>query len=65
MSINNLNAEHRGQINAYPQLIRRQYCCSFCRLNGHNITTCNSPRLIDFEVTCATQVSQTNTQEDF
>ena len=65
MSINSLNAEHRGGINSYPQLIRRQYRCLFCRLNGHNITTCNSPRLRDFEVTCATQVSQTNTQEDF
>ena len=65
MSINNLNAEHRGQINLFPQSIRRQQCCSFCRQIGHNLTTCNSPRLREFEVICASQVLQTNTQEDF
>ena len=65
MSINNLNAEHRGHINVFPQSIRRQQCCSFCRQIGHNLTTCNSPRLREFEVICASQVLQTNTQEDF
>jgi hypothetical protein len=65
MSIDNLNSEHRGQFNALPPLIRRQQCCSFCRRIGHNLTTCNSDRLREFEAICATQVLQTETQDDF
>ena len=65
MSIENLNAEHRGQFNVLPPSIRRQPCCSFCRRMGHNLTTCNSVRLREFEAICATQVLQTETQDDF
>jgi hypothetical protein len=65
MSIDNLNAEHRGQINVLPPSIRRHQCCSFCRQPGHNLTTCNSNRLREFEVICANQVLQTDTQNDF
>jgi hypothetical protein len=64
MSIDNLNAEHRGQFNILPPSIRRQQCCSFCRQPGHNLTTCNSNRLREFEAICASQVLQTNTQDD-
>jgi len=65
MSIDNLNAEHRGQFNVLPTLIRRRQSCSFCRHPGHNLTTCNSNRLREFEVICANQVLQTDTQDDF
>jgi hypothetical protein len=65
MSFDNLNAEHRGQINVLPPSMRRQQCCSFCRQSGHNLTTCNSNRLREFEVICSTQALQTDTQDDF
>lgn len=65
MSIDNLNAEHRGQFNILLQSIRRQQGCSFCMRIGHNITTCNSDRLREFEAICSNQVLQTNTQDDF
>ncbi len=65
MSFENLNAEHRGQINIMPPSIRRLQCCSFCRQHGHNLTTCNSNRLREFEVICSTQALQTNTQDEF
>lgn len=65
MSIDNLNAEHRGQFNVLPPSLRRTQCCSFCRQQGHNLTTCNSNRLREFEAICATQVLQTETQDDF
>ena len=65
MSIDNLNAEHRGQFDVLPTSIRRRQCCSFCRRPGHNLTTCNSNRLREFEVICANQVLQTDTQDDF
>ena len=65
MSIDNLNAEHRGQFNVLPPSLRRRQCCSFCRQPGHNLQTCNSDRLREFEAICATQVLQTNTQDDF
>jgi hypothetical protein len=65
MSIDNLNAEHRGQLNILPPSLRRRQCCSFCRQHGHNLTTCNNDRLREFEVICATQVLQINTYDDF
>lgn len=66
MSINNLNnSEHRGQFNTFPPSIRRHNCCSFCRQPGHNVTTCNSSRLREFEAICATKALQTNTPDDF
>ena len=65
MSIDNLNAEHRVQFDVLPPPIRRQQCCSFCRRPGHNLTTCNSNRLREFEVICANQVLETDTRDDF
>ena len=65
MSIDNLNAEHRSEFNVLPPSLRRQYCCSFCKRTGHNLTTCNSNRLREFEAICATQVLQTETQDEF
>jgi hypothetical protein len=65
MSFDNLNAEHRGMFNVLPPSMRRQQCCSFCRQSGHNLTTCNSNRLREFEVICSTQALQTNTQDEF
>jgi hypothetical protein len=65
MFFENLNAENRGNVNVLPPSMRRHQCCSFCRQPGHNITNCNSDRLREFELKCATQVLQTNTQEDF
>jgi hypothetical protein len=65
MFFENLNVENRGNVNVLPPSIRRYQCCSFCRQPGHNLTTCNSDRLREFEVICATQVLQTNTQDDF
>jgi hypothetical protein len=46
-----MNAENRNAIVALP--IRR--CCSFCRNNGHNISTCNDQRLVEFEQLCVTR----------
>jgi hypothetical protein len=65
MFFENLNAENRGNINVLPPSMRRHQCCSFCRQPGHNLTTCNSDRLREFEATCANKVLQTNTQNDF
>ena len=65
MSIDNLNAENRGHFNVLPPSLRRTQCCSFCRQHGHNLTTCNSNRLREFEAICATQVLQTETQDEF
>ena len=65
MFFENLNAENRGNVNVLPPSIRRHHCCSFCRQPGHNLTTCNSDILREFEATCANQVLQTNTQDDF
>jgi len=47
MSIN-LNAENRNVLLPLP--VRR--CCSLCRNTGHNISTCNDSRLIQFEQLC-------------
>lgn len=65
MFFENLNVENRGNVNVLPPSIRRHQCCSFCRQPGHNLTTCNSDRLREFEEICATQVLQTNTRDDF
>ena len=43
---------------------RRVYRCSFCRRAGHNRLTCDDPRLLDFELTCATQC-QTLSEVEF
>ena len=65
MSIDNLNAEHRGQINVLPPPIRRRQCCSFCREQGHNIIRCNDNRIREFELLCATQVVRMNSSDEF
>jgi len=65
MSIENLDAERRGHYDVFPLSIRRHNCCSFCRQPGHNVTTCNSSRLREFEAICSSQVLQTNTPDDF
>lgn len=35
-------------------------CCSFCRRPGHNITTCNSERLVRFERLCIDKKNELN-----
>ena len=47
MNFENITAENRSQ-RIYRNPIQR--CCSFCRGVGHNITNCNSNRLIEFEI---------------
>uniref|UniRef100_A0A6C0EQC9 RING-type domain-containing protein n=1 Tax=viral metagenome TaxID=1070528 RepID=A0A6C0EQC9_9ZZZZ len=54
------NAENRttGVIvptNRINRLRHTARCCSFCRQNGHNITTCNDSRLTLFEELCKSQ----------
>lgn len=45
-----LNAENRNAINTViPPAVRRRPCCSFCRREGHRITTCNDQRIENFE----------------
>jgi len=61
MSFENLSAENRN--NQFPR--RRQQCCSFCRRPGHNLTTCDSDRLTEFELICANRVVNINSQDDF
>lgn len=51
MSLEFLNPENRNAINN-----RR---CSFCRRPGHNITTCNSERLVSFENSCISYINET------
>lgn len=67
MSIDNLNAEHRGQINVLPPSLipRRRQCCSFCHEPGHNITRCDDNRIREFELLCATQVVTMTHQHEF
>ena len=57
-----LSAENRNQM---PIPIRRSQCCSLCRERGHNITTCNSDRLLEFEVICADAVRNFENTDDF
>lgn len=64
MSFENLSAENRNYQIA-PLRTRRQQCCSFCRQPGHNLTTCNSNRLLEFEIICANSVVNMNSQNDF
>ncbi len=45
--------------------IRSKSCCSFCKQSGHNITRCNSDRLLEFEIMCATEVRSFESQYDF
>ena len=63
MSFENLNTEYRNHF--LTNQIRRFQCCSFCRQQGHNITTCrisitnNISSYREFEVICARQVMMT------
>ena len=69
MSFENLNTEYRNHF--LTNQIRRFQCCSFCRQQGHNITTCrisitnNISSYREFEVICARQVMMTNTKDEF
>lgn len=76
MSFENTNPENRGasiplrsRRAIYPSLLqlssRPQSCCSFCREPGHNITRCNSDRLLEFEVICSNVVRNTDNTDDF
>lgn len=60
MSFENLNAENRGLTLGAPPTTRRRKCCSFCREQGHTITTCDSNRLRDFELNCANIIINTS-----
>jgi hypothetical protein len=60
-----LSAENRNS-NPMPLVLRqRVQCCSLCRQRGHNITTCNSDRLLEFEVICADAVRNFENTDDF
>ena len=62
MSFESLNAENRNAGFAIP--VRRR--CSFCRGAGHNISTCNDDRLVNFENLCidrSTTLSQIGFRE--
>ena len=64
MSLDAFSAENRNQM-PVPLSRRRVQCCSFCRRPGHNITTCNSDRLLEFEVICADVVRNFHNTDDF
>jgi hypothetical protein len=55
-------SEHRSQRIINQRYVRK---CSFCRSPGHNITTCNSDRVTEFEVICASEVRNINNPNDF
>lgn len=42
---------------------RRINRCSFCRRVGHNRSTCDDQRLLDFELVCSTQCQRMNEDE--
>jgi hypothetical protein len=66
MSLESFSAENRsGNISQMPMPLRRVQCCSLCRQRGHNITTCNSDRLLEFEVICADAVRNFENTDDF
>jgi hypothetical protein len=64
MSMDNFSSENRNNIFVLPQNISNK-CCSFCKQRGHNITRCNSDRLLEFEVICSTEVRIFESQYDF
>jgi len=62
------SAENRSAIQMQmpnQSLRQRTQCCSLCRQRGHNITTCNSDRLLEFEVICANAVRNFENTDDF
>jgi len=66
--MNSISAENRNQM-PIPLRIPRQTPtirrCSLCRQPGHNITRCNSERLLQFEAVCADAVVNINNPDDF
>jgi len=64
MSLEAFSAENRNQM-SIPLVRRRVQCCSFCRIPGHNITTCRSDRILEFEVICANVVRNLSNPDDF
>ena len=62
--MDNFSSENRNNIVVLPQN-RSNKCCSFCKQRGHNITRCNSDRLLEFEVICSTEVRNFESQDDF
>lgn len=64
MSLEVFSAENRNQM-PVPLHRRRAQCCSFCRIPGHNITTCRSDRILEFEVICADVVRNFHNPDDF
>ena len=62
--INTMDAENRNNIQFItPLSIRVSRCCSFCHQSGHNVSRCNSDRLLEFEIICANQVRNMTQQE--
>lgn len=62
--MDNFSSENRNNIVVLPTN-RSKSCCSFCKQRGHNITRCNSDRLLEFEVTCSAEVRNFESQNDF
>jgi len=60
-----LNTENRNLINNNIFSRRKRNCCSFCHLSGHNILSCNSERLDEFEIICSEIVRDFNTKNEF
>lgn len=65
MSFERTSENRSANIMTFVPFRRRLQCCSFCRERGHNITTCNSDRLSEFENTCSIQVRNMTSQYDF
>ena len=66
MNFENISAENRSHQIYIPRArARAERCCSFCRGIGHNITNCNSDRLIEFEILCADTVRNIEILDDF
>ena len=62
--IHKMDAENRNNIQFItPLSIRVSRCCSFCHQSGHNVSRCNSDRLLEFEIICANQVRNMTQQE--
>lgn len=67
-----MNAEHRTEnvvnqqypTNRLNNLRMMARCCSFCRIAGHTITTCNDNRLINFEDRCVDKKIEFEHQEN-
>jgi hypothetical protein len=62
MSSEVFSAENRNNIQIPG---RRVQCCSLCRQPGHNITRCNSERILEFETMCAEIVRLIDNTDDF